>query len=118
MHSLMSKIEKKKQKQNKNKNKTRKKQIQKQNQRRTAKKSCIHCLQNGSSVTISCYIFEWGLKISKFLCKHGFIPWIELKLLGTISSCCVCLAGRVLLLENATTQTHQKPIHNDPEPPR
>ena len=67
------------------------------NQRRTVTKSWMHCLENESSVAISCYIilsdgvmrtpkrclrydstrnfhhqiFEWLLKITKFLSKHG-----------------------------------------------
>ena len=42
---------------------------------------------------------------------------IDLKLKGSILSRCVFLAGRVLLLENTTTQNHRKPSQNDPEPP-
>ena len=41
------------------------------NQRRKVEKSRTHCLQNGSSVAIGCYVFEWALKIMKFLSKHG-----------------------------------------------
>ena len=72
------------------------------------KKSWIHCLQNGSFVTISCYIFELVLMLTKFFCKNGYLifnSWIGFKLLGTILSCCRCLGRgfKIVLAECGIT---------------